>query len=221
MNEIGKHFDLYQFFVYLFPGMLFFILWYFLFLFKVIDISYLQWSINIGLFQYLEWNLIVALIGFFVISYFLWHMIHTMWIFIFKYINRFNKGNKEESNKKKEDAFDVYLKKHFSVEEDGIKMDYMLTYLFLDSFLESKKVKLEQTLLWVYKSLFVVVLLIGSVITLLCYWTGNCCAMIIALFLTVVFCHLFYKQANSYYNSSKENNKKLLYLYFKKKKNTI
>lgn len=221
MNEIGKHFDLYQFFVYLFPGMLFLILWYCIFLLRVIDFSYIKWFIDMDLFQYLQWNLIIALLGFFVISYFLWHMIHAMWIFIFKYINRFNRGNKEETNKKEEDAFDTYLKKQFSVEEDGIKMDYMLTYLFLDSFLESKKVKLEQTLLWVYKSLFVVVLLIGGAITVQFYWKWYCCIMMFSLLITFIFSRLFYMQANNYHKTSRENNKKLLYLYFKRKHNNI
>ncbi len=38
MNEISKHFDLYQFFVYLLPGIFFMLVIYFLFLFGVLDI---------------------------------------------------------------------------------------------------------------------------------------------------------------------------------------
>ena len=219
MNEIGKHIDLYQFFVYLFPGMLFFILWYSLFLFRFIDISYLKWFIDLGLLQYLQWNLMVALLFFLVISYFLWHMVHATWIYIFKKINKLTKDDKKESIQ--EDAFDVYLKKQFSVEEDNIKIDYMLKYLFLDSFLESKKVKLEQTLLWVYKSLFVVALVMGSVVTLLLFSKRMYCPMMISLLFTIFFCNLFYNQAKNYYKKSEENNKKLLYLYFKKKNNII
>lgn len=219
MNEISKHFDLYQFFVYLFPGMLLFILWYSLFLFRFIDISYLKWFIDLGLLQYLQWNLMVALLFFLVISYFLWHMVHATWIYIFKKINEPTKNDKKESIQ--EDAFDAYLKKQFSVEEDNIKIDYMLKYLFLDSFLESKKVKLEQTLLWVYKSLFVVALVMGSVVTLLLFSKRMCYPMMISLLFTIFFCNLFCNQAKNYYKKSEENNKKLLYLYFKKKNNII
>lgn len=222
MSEISKHFDLYQFFVYLLPGIFFILVIYFLFLFGFLDIAYYQSLLHPELLPNFANNIVLFSIIWLIIAYFVGHILHLAGIIVFKAISKISKKIRKiskcikEDNKKDKDTkietmhekIKKYVEAKFDFAWDGIeKPDYMLTYLFLEDFIQSKKIKLMQVLLWLYKSLFVISIFVMLIFFVKWYIVYGS----IMLLLSICLC----RQAENYYLKGWEYTYQLAYLYFK------